>query len=55
MMRIITNKIISTPQHTAPRSSPPLALAGFAVVVELEELFVELFEELLPLKLVEKF
>ena len=57
MMRIITNKIISTPQHTAPRSSEPLlAPAGFEVVVELfGELFVELFEELLPLKLVEKF
>ena len=55
-MRIITNKIISTPQHTAPRSSPPLEdVLGFAVVVEVEELFVELFEELLPLKLVEKF
>ncbi len=53
MIRIIINKTISTPQHNAPKSSDPLAeLAGFAVVVEL---FVELFEELLPLKLVEKF
>ena len=53
MIRIITNKIISTPQHTAPRSSDPLVEpAGFAVVVEL---FEELFVELLPLKLVEKF
>lgn len=53
MIRIIINKTISTPQHNAPKSSEPLLVpAGFAVVVEL---FEELFEELLLLKLVEKF
>ena len=41
MIRIITNNIIRTPQHTEPKSSELEALPVLAVVVVVVELFVE--------------
>ena len=54
MIRIIINKTISTPQHTAPKSSDPLELLlVFAVVVVV---VVELLvEDPVSLKLLLKF
>lgn len=54
MIRIITNNIISTPQHTEPKSSELEALLVFAVV-EVVVVVVEPFvEDPLSLKLLLK-
>ena len=54
MIRIIINKIISTPQHTEPRSLEPEVLLVFAVVVVVVVVVEPLAEDPLSLKFVLK-
>lgn len=54
MIRIITNNIISTPQHTEPRSLELEALLVFAVVVVVVVVVEPFVEDPLSLKLLLK-
>ena len=54
MIRIITNNIISTPQHTEPRSLELEELLAFEVVVVVVVVVELLVEDPLSLKLVLK-